>query len=89
MMPSLPRVRFIKTKVILGIITKVFQTKFHQIRITKSKVINVQIPEAKWEKTKKLEKNFWLQNRVIKGLQIGGSFRNYKSGQEGFQIGAS
>ena len=42
----------------LGIIPKVSQTKFHQIRITKSKIIQVQIPLPKWEKTKKLEKNF-------------------------------
>ena len=28
------------------------QTKFHQIRITKSKVVHVQIPLPKWEKRK-------------------------------------
>ena len=32
------------------------QTKFRQTRITKSKVIHVQIPVPKWEKTKKWKK---------------------------------
>ena len=51
MMSSVARVKFIKTKVI-------YQTKFHHIRITKSKVIHVQIPVPKWEKTKKVGENF-------------------------------
>ena len=32
------------------------QTKFRQTQITKSKVIHVQIPVPKWEKTKKWKK---------------------------------
>ena len=44
------------------------QTKFHQIQITKSKVIPVQIPVAKWEKTKKWEKGFWVTKRGNKGI---------------------
>ena len=32
---------------------------------------------------------FWvIQNGVIRGLQIGAGLREYKSGQEGLQIGA-
>ena len=77
MMSSVARVKFIKTKV--------SQTNFHQIRITKSKVIHVQVPVPKWEKTKKWKNIFW----VIRGLQIGAGFRNYKSGQEELQIGAA
>ena len=98
-----------KTKVIFRYIQKASQTKFHQIRITKSKVIHVQIWLSKWEKTKKWEKNFWvtkrgskgITNRVYKlGLQVlvityWYSFRDFKSvqrdfksGQDGFQIGA-
>ena len=42
----------------LGIIPKASQTKFHQIRITKSKVIHVQIPVQKWEKNEKVGKHF-------------------------------
>ena len=30
-----------------------------------------------------------LQNGAIRGLKIGASFRDYKSGQRGLQIGAS
>ena len=91
----------LKPSSFLGIIPKASQTKFHQIRNTKSKVIHVQIPVPKWEKTKKWEKFSGLQSGTIKGLQIGaggitnrGSFRYFKSGQkdyksrQGFQIGA-
>ena len=60
----------------LGIIPMASQTKFHQIRITKSKVIPVQIPQPKWEKTKKWDKRdyiqgqlYWFQNRA-KRLKI-------------------
>ena len=35
-------------------------------------------------------KNFsGLQNGIIRGLQIGSGFRDYKLGQEGLQIGAA
>ena len=82
-MSSVARVKFIKTKVIiLGIIPKASQTKFHQIRITKSKVIHIQIPVPKWEKTKKWENISGLKNGAIRGLQIGAGFRDYKSEQE-------
>ena len=41
-------------------------------------------------KNKKVGKYFsGLQNGAIKGLQFGASFRDYKSGQEGLQIGAA
>ena len=68
-------------------IPKVSQTKFHQILITKSKVIHVQIPASKRQKTKKREKIFGLQNGAIRRLQIGAAFMDYKSRQEGLQIG--
>ena len=61
--------------------TKVSQTKFRQIQITWSKVIHLQMPVAKWEK------NFGLQSGAIMGLEIGASSRDYKSGQEGVEIG--
>ena len=32
---------------------------------------------------------YGLDNEAIRGLQIGAGFRNYKSGQEGLQIGIS
>ena len=57
--------------------------------MTKSKVIHVQIPVRKWEKTKKWEKISGLQNGTIRGLQIEAGFRDYKSRQEGLQIGAA
>ena len=51
----------------------------------KSKVIHVQVPAPKQEKTKKWEKFSGLQNGGIRGLQIGPGFRDYKPGQEGLQ----
>ena len=53
------------------------------------KVIHVQIPVPKWEKTKKWKKFSGLQNGAMRGLQIGAGFRDYKSGQEGLQIGTA
>ena len=50
---SVARVKFIKIKVILGIIAKASQTKFHQIWITKPTVIHAQVPVPRWERTKK------------------------------------
>ena len=95
-MSSVARVKFIKTKVI-------YQTKFHHIRITKSKVIHVQIPVPKWGKNEKSGRKFsGLQNGVIRRLQIGtgsreqigargvantGSFRDSKSGQKDYKSG--
>ena len=63
--------------------------KFHQIRITKSKVIHAQIPVPKWEKRKSRKTFSGLQNGAIRGLQIRAGFRDYKSWQEGLQIGAA
>ena len=87
-------VKFIKTKVSFRYHTKGSQTKFHQIRITKSKVIHVQILVPKWKKTEKLKKISGLQNEAIRGLQIGargitnrGSFRDFKSGQKDYRSG--
>ena len=72
----------------LGIMPKVSQTKFYQIRIAKSKVIHVQIPVSKWEKTKKWKKISGLRKRGNKGITNRGK-RNYRQGQpQGFQIGA-
>ena len=57
-----------KPSLFLGIIPMASQTKFHQIQIMKSKVIPVQIPVPKWEKTKKWEKVFWVTKRGNKGI---------------------
>ena len=62
-MASLARVKFIKTlnmiRTFLGIIPKVPQTKFHQIRTTKSKRnCSCSNSRNKIEKTKKWEKKF-------------------------------
>ena len=90
MMTSLvARVKFIKIKIVLGIIPKASQTKFHQIWITKPKVIHVQVPVPRWEKRKN-EKNFWVTKRGIKGIdykpeQVSGvtnrGKKEYKQGQ--------
>ena len=82
MMSSVARVKVIKTKVIFRYHTKVSQTKFHQIRITKSKVTYVQILVPKWEKTKKQENIFWVTRRSNKGITNRGRF-------QGLQIGSA
>ena len=52
----------------------VSQTKFYLIRITKSKVILVQIPIPKWKKTKKCEKTFWITKWGNPGITNWGRF---------------
>ena len=104
MMTSLvARVKFIKIKIVLGIIPKASQTKFHQIWITKPKVIHVQVPVPRWE-NEKMKKISGLQNGAsrglitnqsrFQGLQIGArrntnrdSFRDFKSGQKDYKLG--
>ena len=96
-MSSLARVKFIKTlnmiRKFLGIIPKVPQTKFHQIRTTKSKVVLAQIPVIKWKKQKNGRKSSWVTKRGNKWLQIGvggianrGSFRDLISWQKGCKL---
>ena len=58
----------LKPRPLFGVILKVCQTKFHQIWISKSKVLHLQIPVPKWEKTKKWEKLFWVTKRDNKGI---------------------
>ena len=40
-------------------------------------------------KNEKVGKNFGLHNEAIRGLYIGAGFRDYRSRQEGVQIGAA
>ena len=101
------RLNLLKLKSFLGIISKAFPTKFHQIWIAKSKVIHVQIQYQNGRKREKGKIFSGLRNVAIRELQIGArgitnrdSFkdfklgqafklgkRDFKSGQEGFQIG--
>ena len=67
-MSSVARVKFIKTKVIFTHHAKGVSNLIHQIRIMEAKVIHVQIPVPKWEKTKKWKKIFGLQNLAIREL---------------------
>ena len=88
MMSSVPGVKFVKPRTFLDIIPKVSQTKFHHIRISKSKDILLKFQYQKQRK-RKSEKYSGLLNEAIRGLQIRADFRDYKLGQEGLQIGAS
>ena len=85
MMSSVPRVKFSKIKDIFR-----YHTKGVTNQVSSNlDFIRVQISVLKWGKKRKSGKTFSvLQNGVIRGLQIGACFREYKSGQEGFQIGA-
>ena len=51
---------------------KCLKPSFSQIWITKSKVIHVQIPVPKWEKTKKFDKICWVTKRGNKRITNGG-----------------
>ena len=70
----------------LGIIPKVFQTKFHHIRITKSKVIHVQIPVPKWEK-RKSGKTFWITKRDNERITNRNNFRDFNTRQKDYRLG--
>ena len=87
MMSSVTRVKLIKTKVIYRYHSKGVWNQVHQIRITKSKVIHIQIPVQKWEKLKSGKKFSGLQKGAISVLLIEADFRDYQSGQDGLQIG--
>ena len=79
------KLNLLKPRSFLGIIPKASQTKFHQIRITKSKVIHAPIPIPKWKKTRKRGKKLSrLQNEVI-----GESFMDYKLRQVKLQLEAA
>ena len=75
-MPSVARVIFIKAKVIFRYHTKGVKFGFYSCSNYSTKI----------GKKRRSGKTFsGLQNGAIKGLQIGGGFRDYKSGQEGLQ----
>ena len=84
MMLLLTGVKFIKTIDIFR-----YHTKFHHIRMSKSKVILFKFQYQNERKRKSGEKMLWITKRGNKRLQIGAGFGDYKLGQEGLQIGAS
>ena len=102
MISSVARFRFIKTKVFLGTITEVSQTKFHHITVTKSNYSSVN-SSTKMGKNEKVGKNFWITKRGKKGitnrdrfwgLRTGArgitnrdSFRDSKSGEKYYKLG--
>ena len=102
MISSVARFRFIKTKVFLGTITEVSQTKFHHITVTKSNYSSLN-SSTKMGKNEKVGKNFWIAKRGKKGitnrdrfwgLRTGSrgitnrdSFRDSKSGEKYYKLG--
>ena len=100
MISSVARFRFIKTKVFLGTITEVSQTKFHHITVTKSNYSSLN-SSTKMGKNEKVGKNFWITKRGKKGItnrdrfwglrsgarEISNRVRDFRSGQ-GLQIRA-
>ena len=84
-MPSVARVKFIKTKVIFrchtkGVSNQVSSNSDHEI-----KSYSCSNSSTKMGKNEKEGKQFRLQNRAIRGLQIWAGSRDYKSGQEGLK----
>ena len=88
-MSSVARVKFIKTKVIFRYHTKVSQIKFHHIRIIHVQSYSCSNSSTKVGKNEKVGKIFWITKRGNEGITNWGRFRDYKSGQEGLQIGAA
>ena len=89
-MSSVARVNFIKTKVIFRYHTKSVPNQVSSNSNHKIKSYSCSNFSTKMGKKDKREKTFsGLQNGTIRRLQIGVGFRDYKSGQDGLQIGAA
>ena len=82
MISSVARFRFIKTKVFLGTITEVSQTKFHHITVTKSNYLSLN-SSTKMGKNEKVGKNFWITKRGKKGITNRDRFWGLRSGARG------
>ena len=82
MISSVARFRFIKTKVFLGTITEVSQTKFHHITVTKSNYSSLN-SSTKMGKNEKVGKNFWITKRGKKGITNRDRFWGLRSGARG------
>ena len=60
----------LKPKTFLGIVPKLSQTKFHHIRISKSKDIFFKFQYQNQRKRKSRKKYSGLQNEATRGIQI-------------------
>ena len=90
MMSSVARVKFSKTKVIFRYHTKGVSNQVSSYPDHEIKSYSCSNSSTKKGKKRKSGKNFsGLQNRAIRGLQIGAGFRDYKLGQERLQIGTA
>ena len=87
MMSSVARVKFIKTKVIFKYHAKSVSNQVLSSSDNKIKSYSCSNFTTKIWKTK-IWKFSGLQNGAMRGLKIGAGFRDYKSGQGGFQNGA-
>ena len=89
MTSSVARVIFFKSKVIFsynteGVSNQVLSNSDHE-----TKSYSCWNSHTKMGKSEKVKKNSGLQNGTIRGVQIGASFRDCKSGEEGFQTEAA
>ena len=75
-MPSVAKVKFIKTRLFLG--NQVSSNSDHEI-----KSYSCSNPRTKMGEKK--EKNFWVTKRGNKRLQIGAGFKNYRSGKRDYK----
>ena len=85
-MSLVARVKFIKSKVIFRYHTKGVSNQVPSKSDHEIKSCSCSISITKMGKNEKVGKN---GNGAIRGLQIGTGFRDYKSGQEGLQIGTA
>ena len=90
MISSLARVKFIKTKVIFRYHTKGVSKQVSSNSDIEIKSYSCSNSNAKMGKSeKKWDNIFWIRKRGNKGITNRAGFRDYKSGQEGLQIGAA
>ena len=69
----------------IGILNQLSSNSNHEVKQYQSSNSS-----TKMRKNEKMEKFFsGLQNGAFMGLQIGANFGDYKSGQEGLQIGTA
>ena len=89
MMSSVAKVKFIKTKLILRYHIKSVSNQVSSNSDHKAITFSCSNSSTKVGRNEKVKRFSGLQNGAVRELQIGIRFRNYKSGQEGSQIGTA
>ena len=89
MMSSVDKVKSIKTKLILRYHIKSVSDQVSSNSDHEAITFSCSNSSTKVGRNEKVKRFSGLQNGAVRKLQIGTGFRDYKSGQEGLQIGAA